>query len=70
MAEDQEHVERRQLADDLDNEEYGSSEDIEDFPEDEELLKEGELNEAQKRRLKADLMLIGYDEDEDFEEAL
>lgn len=70
VAEDQEHVERRQLADDLDNEEYGSSEDIEDFPEDEELLKEGELNEAQKRRLKADLMLIGYDEDEDFEEAL
>jgi len=56
------------MALDLDNEEYGSSEDIEDFSEDDELLKEGELNEAQKRRLKADLMLIGYDEGEDFEE--
>ena len=52
---------------DAEDDEYGSSE---DDLEEQALLEEGELNEAQKRRLKADLMLIGYDEDEDFEEAL
>ena len=28
----------------------------------------GELNSAQKRRLKRDLLMMGYDDDEDFEE--
>lgn len=29
---------------------------------------EGELNSDQKQRLRRDLMMMGYDEDEDFEE--
>ena len=47
-----------------DDDKYGSSDDLDEEGE----LEENELNSAQKRRLKRDLMMMGYDEDEDYEE--
>lgn len=44
--------------------EYGSSDELDEEGE----MEEGELNSAQKRRLKRDLLMMGYDEDEDYEE--
>lgn len=32
-------------------------------------LEEGELTEAQKKRLKSDLLMMGFDDDEDMEDA-
>jgi len=46
------------------SEEYGSSDEMDD----EGALEEGELNSAQKLRLKRDLLMMGYDDDEDYEE--
>jgi len=48
------------------DDDYGSSDELDEEGE----LEEGELNSAQKRRLKRDLLMMGYDEDEDFEEVV